>query len=50
MTFEALEEAIIRLDAKRKQAHGNDAEQARITAKLEKLYELKYTMLKQQNK
>lgn len=50
MTYEALEEAIIRLDAKRKQAHGNDAEQARITAKLEKLYELKYTMLKQQNK
>ena len=50
MTYEALENAIIRLDAKRKQAHGNDAEQARITAKLEKLYELKYTMLKQQNK
>ena len=50
MTFEALELAIIRLDAKRKQAHGNEAEQDRITAKLEKLYELKYTMLQQRGR
>ena len=50
MTLEALREAIIRLDAKRKQAHGNDAEQARITAKLEKLYEKKYLMLQQKGR
>lgn len=50
MTLEALENAIIRLDAKRKQAHGNDPEQARITTKLTKLYDLKYTMLTQQRR
>ena len=49
MTYEALEFAIANLINKRKQAHGNDAEQARITAKLTKLYDLKYTMLQQKN-
>lgn len=47
MTYEALQEAIKRLIIKRRQAHGNDAEQARINAKLTKLYDLKYTMLMQ---
>ena len=50
MTFEALKEAIRRLIIARAEAHGNEAEQARITAKLEKLYNLKYTMLEQMNK
>lgn len=49
MTYEALMYAIANLIEKRRKAHGNDAEQARITAKLEKLYELKYVMLAQQN-
>ena len=47
MTFEALQEGIKRLIIKRRNAHGNDAEQARINAKLDKLYALKYTMLSQ---
>ena len=47
MTFEALQQAIARLIIARAEAHGNEAEQARITAKLEKLYNLKYTMLEQ---
>ena len=47
MTFEALEEAIKRLIIKRKELHGNDAEQDRINAKLDKLYNLKYIMLEQ---
>lgn len=48
MTLEALKLAIQRLIIKRREAHGNDAEQARINAKLTKLYDLKYTMLMQQ--
>ena len=47
MTFEALQEAIRRLIIARSEATGNEAEQARLNAKLEKLYDLKYTMLEQ---
>ena len=47
MTFEALQQAIANLIIARAEAHGNEAEQARINAKLDKLYNLKYTMLEQ---
>lgn len=47
MTLEALQEAIRRLIIARSEAHGNEAEQDRINAKLDKLYEFKYTMLEQ---
>ena len=47
MTFEALQNAIAKLIIARREAHGNEAEQARINAKLDKLYNLKYTMLEQ---
>ena len=47
MTFEVLQNAIARLIIARAEAHGNEAEQARINAKLDKLYNLKYTMLEQ---
>ena len=47
MTYEALVNAIARLIIKRAEAHGNEEEQARINAKLDKLYTLKYTMLAQ---
>lgn len=47
MTLEAIEYAISALIIKRRNAHGNDQEQARINAKLTKLYDLKYTMLAQ---
>ena len=50
MTFEALQNAIARLIVARREAHGNEAEQARINTKLDKLYNLKYTMLEQTNK
>ena len=50
MTFEALQNAIARLIVARREAHGNEAEQARLNAKLEKLYNLKYTMLEQASK
>ena len=50
MTFEALQNAIARLIIARVEVHGNEAEQARINAKLDKLYNLKYTMLEQTNK
>lgn len=50
MTYEALEAAIANLIDKRRKAHGNDEEQARINAKLTKLYDLKYTMLAQQRR
>lgn len=50
MTFEALQNAIARLIVARREAHGNEVEQARINAKLEKLYNLKYTMLEQSAK
>ena len=45
--LEALQNAIARLIVARREAHGNQAEQARINAKLDKLYNLKYTMLEQ---
>lgn len=50
MTLEALQNAIARLIVARRDAHGDEAEQARINAKLEKLYNLKYTMLEQASK
>lgn len=49
MTLEALKNAIANLLVARREAHGNEAEQARITAKLEKLYALKYTLLEQES-
>ena len=50
MTLEALKNAIAKLIIARAEAHGNEAEQARINAKLDKLYNLKYTMLEQSAK
>ena len=50
MTLEAHKNAIAKLIIARAEAHGNEAEQARINAKLDKLYNLKYTMLEQTNK
>ena len=47
MTLEALKNAIARLIVARREAHGNEAEEARINAKLDKLYNLKYTMPEQ---
>ena len=47
MTYDALMHAIANLIIKRADAHGNQAEQDRINAKLTKLYALKSTMLKQ---
>lgn len=47
MTLEALEEAIKRLVIKRREAHGDPAEEERINIKLEKLYNLKFIMLQQ---
>ena len=49
MTLEALKNAIAKLIVARREAHGNEAEQARINAKLEKLYALKYTLLEQES-
>ena len=49
MTLESLQQAIINLIVARREAHGNEAEQARINAKLEKLYALKYTLLEQES-
>jgi hypothetical protein len=48
MTIEAVEEAIKRLIIKRREAHGNQAEQDRINAKLSKLYDIKYLAIKQE--
>ena len=50
MTLEALQNAIARLIIARREAYGNEAEQTRINKKLDKLYNLKYTMLEQTNK
>ena len=50
MTLEALKQAIANLIIARREAHGNEAEQARINTKLDKLYNLKYIMLEQTNK
>ena len=49
MTLEALQNAIANLLVARREAHGNEAEQARINAKLDKLYNLKYTLLEQES-
>lgn len=49
MTLEALQTAITTLLVARREAHGNETEQARINAKLEKLYSLKYTLLEQES-
>lgn len=49
MTIDALNEAIKRLVIKRRQAHGNEEEQKRINAKLDKLYEIKHTALVQES-
>ena len=49
MTYDALMHAISTLIIKRRKAHGNDTEQARINEKLTKLYDLKYTMLAQKS-
>lgn len=46
MTIEALRQAIARLIIARAEAHGNKAEQERINAKLDKLYEIKYIVLR----
>lgn len=48
MTIEALEEAVKRLIIKRKEAHGNEEEQQRINAKLDKLYDIKHIALVQE--
>ena len=48
MTIQAVEEAIKRLIIKRREAHGNQAEQDRINAKLSKLYDIKYLAIKQE--
>ena len=47
MTLEAIIEAIKRLIIKRAESHGKPEEQARINAKLDKLYVIKATMLEQ---
>lgn len=47
MTYENLVNKIAELIISRRNAHGNDAEQKRLSNKLEKLYEIKYTMLEQ---
>lgn len=49
MTLEALQNAIANLIIARREAHGNQAEQDRINAKLDKLYNLKYTLLEQES-
>lgn len=48
MTLEALTSAIAGLIIKRREAHGNEAEQMRLSEKLAKLYDLKFLMLQQQ--
>ena len=47
MSLEARKKAGAALLCARREARGNEAEQARINAKLDKLYNLKYTMLEQ---
>lgn len=50
MTLLALNEAIIRLIIKRREAHGNNEEQKRINEKLTKLYDLKWLMMEQESR
>lgn len=47
MTQQALQQAIARLIIKRREAHGNEAEQDRLNEKLTKLYDLQWVMLTQ---
>lgn len=47
MTYENLINKIAELIVARRNAHGNDKEQQRINEKLDKLYQIKYTMLEQ---
>ena len=49
MTLEALQNAIANLLVARREAHGNQAEQDRINAQLDKLYNLQYTLLEQES-
>lgn len=49
MTIDAVNEAIKRLVIKRKEAHGNQEEQQRINAKLDKLYDIKHIALVQES-
>lgn len=48
MTIDAVNEAIKRLLIKRREAHGNQEEQQRINAKLDKLYDIKHIALVQE--
>lgn len=48
MTIDATNEAIKRLIIKRREAHGNEEEQKRINAKLDKLYNIKHIALVQE--
>lgn len=48
MTIDAVNEAIKRLVIKRRKAHGNQEEQQRINAKLDKLYDIKHIALVQE--
>jgi hypothetical protein len=48
LTIGAINEAIKRLIIKRREAHGNEEEQRRINAKLEKLYDIKHIALVQE--
>lgn len=50
MTIGAINEAIKRLIIKRREAHGNEEEQHRISTKLDKLYDIKYIALEQEAK
>lgn len=45
--LEVVKIKIADLIIKRRKAHGNDEEQKRISEKLEKLYDIKFTMLQQ---
>lgn len=47
MTLEALDYAIARLIIKRRDAHGDLAEQERINIKLDNLYNLRFLMIQQ---
>ena len=48
MTIDAVNEAIKRLVIKRREANGNQEEQQRINAKLDKLYDIKHIALVQE--
>lgn len=50
MTIQSITYAIARLIKKRKKFTGDDEEQAKINCKLDKLYDLKYLAIQQENK